>query len=280
MRKHRIVIRNHHLLSCYRLAVFGFVGMVPALALGQSFQTVENQPSTPTSARSAPLATASRAVHHAPTRSSFARQISQIGHHAFIAPSNWVQSGYSALSGQSHRLSRGCAVRACHTHYFGRPVPLGSVLQTNLDRQIDQGKKARLVMYAYDFENDPSRDQAALSPAGRRKLERLVAVMESTGHPLIIEPSREYPSITESRRMHVVNVLESDLYFSNAHAQVVVRSAPGSGLRGVEAVEIERNQVNTTRSQGTTFAAGRSSGFSPSSSGSGSGSGNSLGLGN
>lgn len=259
-----------HLVSCCRFVAMVCIGLACAVAQGQAPVHQHGR-----AAQSSQSANVQRAVHHAPRRPSFAQRISRISHQSLVSPANWGQSGgYSAVGGPLRSFGGGgCAVRACHTHYFGNPEPLGGVLQANMDMQIDNGKKARLVMYEYDFENDPGRDQAALNAAGRRKLERLVTVLETTGHPLLIEPSEDYPGIAESRRMHVVNVLETEMYFSNAHAQVAVKGAPTLGLRGVEAVEIDRNQINLTRSRGTAFSSTGgstgSSGFSPTSSSSG-----------
>ena len=249
------------------LAFFGFVDLVAAQAPNahtHQYRAVSH------------AASAKRAVHHATRRPSIAQRISRISHQAFVAPPVWAQGGggYTAVGGPARSLPNGCSARACDTRYFGRPEPLGSALHSNMDLQTQNGQRARLVMYEYDFENDPTRDRAALNPAGRRKLERLVPILETTGLPIVIEPSTDYPSISESRRMHVVNVLESELYFSNAIAQVEVKNSPSLGLRGVEAVAIDRSQLNTTRSQGTNFSSsGGSSGFGPSGSLSGSSSG-------
>ncbi len=144
-----------------------------------------------------------------------------------------------------------CQAYSCQTRYFGRPEPFGTALQSNMDLQIANGQRARLVLYDYDFENAADRDRAMLNAAGRRKLDRLVPVLESTGFPLIIEPSGSGEGLSESRRNHVVNLLENEMHFPIASEQVVVRDPPSAGLRGVEAYEMDRNQLSRTRSQGS-----------------------------
>jgi hypothetical protein len=130
-----------------------------------------------------------------------------------------------------------------------------------MDAMIINGKKAQLVLYEYDFQNGPTEDVAALNRAGRRKLLRLLPLMETTGLPLIVEPSADSPEISEARRMYVVNVLSTELWCPDADSRVVVQPPPAAGISGVEAIEIDRKQLETTRSQGISFSGFDSSGF-------------------
>ncbi len=162
-----------------------------------------------------------------------------------------------------HAYPGHCGLQHCRAGCrCGIPAePLGAALYANMDALIISGKRAQLVLYEYDFQNGPTQDLAALNNAGRRKLLRLLPIMETTGFPLIVEPTADSPELSEARRMYVVNVLSTELWCPDADSLVVVQPPPSTGIRGVEAVEIDRNQLETTRSQGISFSGFDSSGF-------------------
>lgn len=187
--------------------------------------------------------------------------------HVHLAPRRISRVSHSAAGSVRWLQSPQCRSSSCRGHHGSAAEPFGAALQTSMDLQVMNGQQAQLVLYQYDFVHAPNVDVTQLNRAGRRKLERLVSLLQTTGLPLIIEPSDISPDVTEARRMQVVNVLESELWYAGADAQVVVRKPPSSGIRGGEAIIIDRNRLGTTRTQGAPGSS-NSSGFSPSNFGS------------
>jgi hypothetical protein len=136
----------------------------------------------------------------------------------------------------------------------GNLEPLGSSFYAHFNAQIFNGMKAQQVLYQYDFENGPTDDQTRLNWAGRRKIIHLLPTLESTGVPLTVERVAGQPDVSEARRLNVVSFLQSHLGVPIADDQVVIGSAATPGIRGVEALEVNRNQLQTTRAQGVLSA--------------------------
>lgn len=149
-------------------------------------------------------------------------------------------------SGSSQCDSCDCA--RCSGVAFG--PALGASLNLYYDAHIRAGHRARQVLYRYDFENRRGADRSRLNRFGRAKLRRLAEMMEFTGEPLVIQDVPGERSLSESRRAHVITVLQTQLGLPLSEDRVVVSAARMPGLHGVEATEIRRNQLQTTRSQG------------------------------
>jgi hypothetical protein len=127
-------------------------------------------------------------------------------------------------------------------------MPLGSSVNAFVDAQVSNAAKAQAVMYHYDFEHAHGGPSAQLKEAGKRKLRRITS-SGSAGFPIVVQPVPGRSDISEARRIEVENFLVSQLGFTGS--QVVVADPGYRGLRGVEAVESDRNQLQNTRSFGS-----------------------------
>ena len=157
-----------------------------------------------------------------------------------VAPTEHVAHGDTCDCGNHHTslygATMGAALGASVNYYFGA--------------HINAGRSAQQVLYHYDFQNDPRADPASLNRFGRAKLRRLARSMEFTGAPLIIQHVPGNLALSEARRSHVIEIFQSRLGVPLYENQVVISAAQLPGLRGVEAAEIRRNQLQTTRAQG------------------------------
>lgn len=127
-------------------------------------------------------------------------------------------------------------------------MPLGSSVNAFMDAQVSNAAKVQSVMYHYDFADAHGVHSAQLKEAGKRKLKRITA-SGMNGFPIMVQPVPGRPDISEARRSEVENFIVSQLGYTGS--QVVVAEPEYRGLRGVEAVETDRNQLQNTRSFGS-----------------------------
>ena len=83
-------------------------------------------------------------------------------------------------------------------------LPLGAVVQAPVSIQIANGEGLRMVLYAYDFENDPCRDMSQLNPHGLRRLGELLCMAQHNAFPIVIEASRDNPALDSRRQQRVL----------------------------------------------------------------------------
>ena len=139
-------------------------------------------------------------------------------------------------------------------------LPLGSAINAYFDAHIVNGYEALQVLYHFDFYNGPQQDASQLNAAGRRKVARLLSYVNMTGKPILVQHTPHQVGLAEARRSNVVAYAQGSLGGSIDDSQVIVGAPPRDSLRGVEAAEIDRNQLQTTRNQGTAGGAGGLSG--------------------
>lgn len=149
----------------------------------------------------------------------------------------------------------GCLLGGCLRTFFGCDdgpppgEPLGGAMQAYMHTHIASGQQTRLMLFQYDFVNDPAQDLSQLNAAGQRKLARLASLLQQAGN-VGLEPSRFGASITAARRSAVADYLAGTLGIPMSAEQVEVRQPESSGLRGVEAIVIDRAQIQNTSAQG------------------------------
>ena len=154
----------------------------------------------------------------------------------------------------------------CGYRWFGRRAqcwrcvweaePLGGSVHAAVSTQIAKGQRARLVLYRYDFENAPEKDQTKLNYYGRRRLRKLAELLQDSPYPLVIEALPNQPELAEGRRLHVIETLASEAEFEAGPDRVVVGDSPVPGLPGDEAMEIDRNVIDALRSQAISAGSG------------------------
>lgn len=129
-------------------------------------------------------------------------------------------------------------------------VPLGTAVNAYFDAHVFNGERDRLVLYHYDFQSGPGQDPARLNAAGRRKVASLLSLIESSGQPLIVQQVEQNASLSQARRANVLSFLQVDLGYSPADAQVIVGYPESPGLKGAEAIDVDRSRQQNTRSLG------------------------------
>jgi hypothetical protein len=151
-----------------------------------------------------------------------------------------------------------------YPQYF-EEQPLGFSIRTSLDRQIEHGRAARLMLHHMDFHPEGTERAGQLTVHGQARVRRLSEKCLQRGMPLGIELVNDSEGINKTRR-------ESVLAFSETAGlgltpdMIVTRSEPHR-IEATEAVIIQNNLLKQTLSGG---------GLSDTT---GSGSGSSLGLG-
>lgn len=119
--------------------------------------------------------------------------------------------------------------------------PAGENLNTFWAIQVSNGEAARMVLYDFDFVPG----QANLTPRGTRQLAKFADLLQQTPHPLIIQPSSEYPGLDEIRRNQVLCVLATmNLYI--AEDRLIVRTPSSRGLDGIDAERIHAGLMGTS----------------------------------
>jgi hypothetical protein len=119
-----------------------------------------------------------------------------------------------------------------------------------MEVQVANGLAAQLVLYRYDFQDIDDPNPSALNRYGLRRLEGLLPLLEACPWPLIVEPEPDHPDISETRRLHVLQLLATKLCTTVDDGRVVIAEPPPAGLAGVEAIEIDRSLMEQTRTQG------------------------------
>lgn len=177
-------------------------------------------------------------------------------------------SGYSCPNGCNPPVQRMKEhMRRSHWGYpeYFEEQPLGFSVRTSLDRQIERGRAARLMLHHMDFHPEGTERAGQLTVHGQARVRRLAEKCLQRGMPLGIELVNESEDINKTRR-------ESVLAFSETAGlgltpdMIVTRSEPHR-IEAAEALIIQNNLLKQTLSGG---------GLSDTT---GSGSGSSLGLG-
>lgn len=114
---------------------------------------------------------------------------------------------------------------------MSRMHPPGTMFHAAMETQISNGDAAEMVVYDYDF----LPGQASMSRRGRIQLSRMVPLLQSTPHPLIVQWTPDKPGLAEARRQIVLGELQK-LSFPVPDERVIVSEPPSRGLDGLDAV--------------------------------------------
>lgn len=131
------------------------------------------------------------------------------------------------------------------------PAPLGAAVNANASMQTAQGQVARMVLRHYDFV--PTTDQ--LKPRSKAALLKYGEWACHGAGPLLIEPTPGRPDLDEARRVAVLNELHQGP-FALPPELIAIGIPGGGGLRGAEALVVERNLIMQTTSRGSSSGGG------------------------
>lgn len=131
------------------------------------------------------------------------------------------------------------------------PAPLGAAVNANASLQTAQGQVSRMVLRHYDFL--PLTDQ--LKPRSKIALLKYGEWACHGAGPLLIEPTPGRPDLDEARRVAVLNELHHGP-FALPPELIAIGIPGGGGLRGAEALVVERNLIMQTTSRGSSSGGG------------------------
>ncbi|HUY87711.1 MAG TPA: hypothetical protein VMV10_03145 [Pirellulales bacterium] len=131
------------------------------------------------------------------------------------------------------------------------PAPLGAAVDASASLQVARGQIARMVVRQYDFL--PMSDQ--LKPRSKADLLKYGAWACHGAGPLFIEPTPGRPDLDIARRLAVWNELQQGP-FALPPELIAIGCPDVGGLRGAEAIVIERSLIMQTSSRGTTAGGG------------------------
>ena len=136
------------------------------------------------------------------------------------------------------------------------PKPLGAAVNAIAEKQVARGQEARMVLYEYDFL--PSSDQ--LKPRGKTGLAKMSEWMAHGAAPLLIEPTPGRPDLDEARRAAVWRELQCGP--AAVPLEMIVIGRPDVlGLRGGEALLVDKNLMMQTSARGTAMGGGGGGGL-------------------
>lgn len=132
--------------------------------------------------------------------------------------------------------------------------PVGARLNALMRTQIDNGTRARLALYHYDFLPGDAR----LNRHGRRQLRKIAQMMLGTTGPLRIQPTPGAAQLDDLRRKIVAAELAK---FSTpiAAERVIVDSPLPYALDGIDAEIVHGKLLNLGSSGGSVQGGGSSS---------------------
>lgn len=128
---------------------------------------------------------------------------------------------------------------------YPAPMPLGAVMHSHFQTQVDNGLASRLVVYRFDFYNEPGTNHSLLNPYGIRRLQKIAPLLMNTFQPLIVEEVIERPQLNQARREQVLQQLAA-LSLPIDSSRVIIGRAPTPGLDGNEAIENHGNLLRQT----------------------------------
>ncbi|NIL97608.1 MAG: hypothetical protein GTO53_03880 [Planctomycetales bacterium] len=137
--------------------------------------------------------------------------------------------------------------------------PFGWYLRNAYQQQIARGFQDQMVLYHYDFQAGAKADQ--LSSRGRQQLAKFAQIVDSHGFPVVIQPTNGRPELDAARQAHVAMEL-STMTESATEPAVIVAQPRAPGMRGSEALEIDKNLMQQTQQRGLLMrGAGGGGGF-------------------
>ena len=131
------------------------------------------------------------------------------------------------------------------------PRPLGAAVNAIAEQQVARGQEARMVLYQFDFLS--MSDQ--LKPRGKAGLAKMAEWMSHGAAPLLIEPTPGRPDLDAARRAAVWRELQCGP--AAVPIEMIAIGRPDVlGLRGGEALIVDKNLMMQTSSRGTAMGGG------------------------
>jgi hypothetical protein len=163
------------------------------------------------------------------------------------------EDGHCSCGTQSWQRRYGCDIglprsygdKQCFTR------PFGHCLTTALGQQVINGIADRMVLYHYDF--GYGENASKLSLRGKAQLVKFARGVLRSGLPITVQSTPGNSTLDELRRANVLEEL-MQLDTSASADWVIVDKPRAHGLRGLEAIEIDANNILNTRYRGTLLA--------------------------
>jgi len=162
--------------------------------------------------------------------------------------SNRVAPGHGNPAHQVHQHQHGGPIKRAvnraaflvHDWMIGEPErfhepPLGYYVNTNMNAQAANGSQHEFTLYRADFYAGTAR----LTPAGTRRLVRMVKKLKNRAEPLMVEVDPWRPGLAEKRRSELLVTLAKSGQPVTSD-QIVVGINPYFGERGNIASEYNR----------------------------------------
>jgi hypothetical protein len=131
------------------------------------------------------------------------------------------------------------------------PAQLGAAVADNVSRQVARAQEARMVVYQYDF----LPMSYELKPRARMALAKYGGWASHGAGPIFIEPTPGHPDLDEARRLAVWREMQCGP-FAIPPEMIAIGCSEILGLRGGEALLVDKNLMMQTSSRGTAMGGG------------------------
>lgn len=131
------------------------------------------------------------------------------------------------------------------------PAQLGAAVADNVSRQVARAQEARMVVYQYDF----LPMSYELKPRARMALAKYGEWASHGAGPVFIEPTPGHPDLDEARRLAVWREMQCGP-FAIPPEMIAIGCSEILGLRGGEALLVDKNLMMQTSSRGTAMGGG------------------------
>ena len=136
------------------------------------------------------------------------------------------------------------------------PAQLGAAVADNISRQLARAQEARMVVYQYDF----LPMSYELKPRARMALAKYGEWASHGAGPIFVEPTLGHPDLDEARRLAVWRELQCGP-FAIPPEMVAIGCSEILGVRGGEALLIDKNLMMQTSARGTAMGGGGGGGL-------------------
>jgi len=136
------------------------------------------------------------------------------------------------------------------------PAQLGAAVADNISRQVARAQEARMVVYQYDF----LPMSYELKPRARMALAKYGEWASHGAGPVLIEPTPGHPGLDEARRLTVWREMQCGP-FAIPPEMIAIGCSEILGVRGGEALLIDKNLMMQTSSRGTAMGGGGGGGL-------------------
>lgn len=136
------------------------------------------------------------------------------------------------------------------------PAQLGAAVADNISRQVARAQEARMVVYQYDF----LPMSYELKPRARMALAKYGEWASHGAGPIFIEPTLGHPDLDEARRLAVWRELQCGP-FAIPPELIAIGCSEILGVRGGEALLIDKNLMMQTSARGTAMGGGGGGGL-------------------